>query len=192
MPVRSDQLNCRLRMLGPADFPLIGQVDRSEVNSANYLAEPSEDGLALRLTRVAADPPVRIGPWNEADVKRRIDLWQPVVEAGGLLLGAFAGEKLCGFGVLGSVKKDRSAELHALFIDAGFRRGGVGGLLLRELERIAMERGGASIWCQSNRTASAVEFYLKHGYRPISLQSNHLVRHRPGDPVMGKPLQSTV
>jgi hypothetical protein len=62
-------------------------------------------------------------------------------------------------------------------------------LLLRELERLARRSGASSVWFGSNRTASAVEFYLKHGYRPISLNSNLLVQHRSGDPIMAKLLR---
>src|SRR5688572_8145148 len=97
------QSQCKLRVLGVADFPLIAQVDRSELNSAEYLAMPSDDGLSLRLTRVPIDPPARIGPWGEEGAKMRIGWWRPQVEAGGCLLGAFREENLCGFGVLGPV-----------------------------------------------------------------------------------------
>jgi ribosomal protein S18 acetylase RimI-like enzyme len=179
-----------LRHLAAEDLLLISQVDRSETNVANYLAVPSEDGLGLRLSRVAVDPPSAIGPWSDADVKTRVSWWKPEVEAGGLLVGAFSDEKLCGFGVLGPVQKDGSIELHALFVDAGCRRSGIGELLLNELERAATNGAAVSIWCASNRTASAVEFYLKHGYRPMSLNDNTLVPHRTGDPVLAKSLRS--
>jgi len=178
-----------LRALDATDLALVGQVDRSESNTAEYVALPSDDGLSLRLTRVPVDPPSHIPPWGEAAVAMRIGWWKPEVEAGGFFLGAFHQQTLCGFGVLGPVKEDRSIELHALFVDAGCRRSGVGGLLLRELERAAMRLGASSVWCGSNRTASAVEFYLKHGYRVISLNSNAVVRHRSGDPVMAKLLR---
>lgn len=180
-----------IRYLAADDFFLIAQVERSEANVADYLALPSEDGLGLRLSRVPVDPPLRIGPWDEAGVKTRIDWWRPEVEAGGFFIGAFRDKKLCGFGVLGPVKKDGSIELHALFVDAGCRRSGVGELLLKELERAATNRAAVSIWCASNRTASAVEFYLKHGYRPIGLNDNTLVPHRTGDPVLAKSLPRT-
>ncbi len=113
------------------------------------------------------------------------------MDAGGCFLGAFRDSRLCAFGVIGPVKDDRSVELHALFVDAGCRRCGVGGLLLGKLERHARDCGAASIWCESNCTASAVEFYLKHGFCPITLNSNELVQHRVGDPVLAKSLLAT-
>jgi hypothetical protein len=96
------------------------------VNAAEYVAVASDDGLGLRLSRVPLDPPSRIGPWGNAGVEARIGSWRPEVESGGFYIGAFREARLCGFGVLGPVEKDGSAELHALFVDAGCRRSGVG------------------------------------------------------------------
>ncbi len=68
------------------------------------------------------------------------------------------------------------------------RRSRIGSRLMREVESMVHARGAKSMWLGSNRTASAVEFYLKQGYKVISLNSNELVAHRLGDPVFAKEL----
>lgn len=177
----------RLERLDADDLPRISEVDRAERVEAEYLARPTADGRGLALKRVALDPALEIPTWSEYGVEVRVREWRPQVEAGGVFEGAFLDSKLVGFGVLGP-ERDASAEVCALFVDAGQRRAGVGGLLMARLEELARERGVRALWLGSNRTASSVEFYLKHGFGVISLNSNALVAHRPGDPVFAKSL----
>ena len=178
----------QLKELGSDDFARIAEVDRTELVEAEYVAVQSDDGRGLRLERSEIDPPQHTGPWTEKGVEHRIDLWKPEVEAGGLFVGAFRDLTLVGFAVPGPVQSDRSRELCALFVDFHHRHHSVGSHLLSWVERVARERGARSLWVGSNRTASAVEFYLQHGCKVISLNSNAIVKHHSGDPVFAKEL----
>lgn len=167
---------------------MIEQVDRSELVEAEYMAGQSSDGRSLTLRRLEKSPPERIGPWSAEDVDQRIADWKPQIESEGLLLGAFRGEKLIGFAALSSRVPDGSAELLALFVDAKHRRLGVGSLLMEAVEDLARQRGIRALLIASNRTASSVEFYLKHGCKAITLRNNSVIRHGPEDPVFAKQL----
>jgi len=167
---------------------MIEQVDRSELVEAEYVADQSSDGRSLTLRRVEKSPPERIGPWSPEDVDRRVADWKPQIEGEGLLLGAFLGERLIGFAALSSEVSDGSAELLALFVDAKHRRSGVGSLLMEAVEDLARQRGIRALFIASNRTASSVEFYLKHGCKAITLRTNSILRHGPEDPVFAKQL----
>ncbi len=109
------------------------------------------------------------------------------VEAGGAFFGALLGSRLLGFAVIGAPLQG-AAELCALFVDRRYPRSGRGSLLMDHVERAARDLGAKSPWLGSNSTASAVEFYLKHGCEAISPNRNDLARHRPADPVFWKPL----
>ena len=95
---------------------------------------------------------------------------------------------LVGFAALGPKLADASAELLGLFIDAGQRRQGIGSLLMSQTERLARQRGVQAIFLSSNRTCSAVEFYLKHGCKAITLRNRFVVKHWKADPVFAKEL----
>lgn len=85
------------------------------------------------------------------------------VEKESVIIGIFEGEQLLGVGVMsneGTVYK-----IEYLCVDSDIQSSGIGGKLLRHLEKIAMERGGEKI-CMDARV-SAEPFYLRHGYKAI-------------------------
>ena len=177
-----------IRECGPEALDRVAEVDRTERVEAEYIAVQSDDGRSLALERAEVDPPLHIGPWTVKGIERRIKLWKPKVDAGGLFLGAFMELRLVGFAILGPVQSDQSCQLCALFVDSHHRRRDIGSRLLSRAERVARERGGASLWIDSNGTASAVEFYLRQGYEAIGLNSNALVKHRIGHLVFARAL----
>ena len=181
-------MEIELREMDLKEIWLIEQVDRSERVEAKYVADRSADGMGLSLRRVPKDPPGETGPWGKRGVEARINLWRPKLEKGGVMLGAFDRERLVGFGILGPKLRDGSAELCAIFVDTEYRRSGIGSRLMGEIEMRARERGVSALSIGSNPTASAVEFYLKHGCKVITLSDNSLIKHRPGDPVFAKEL----
>ena len=174
------------------DLHRIGEVDRTETVVARHLARRSSDGLSLTLTRFVKDPPGYQPPWDERAVEHRVNLWRPELEQGGLFLGAFDGEKLAGFAILGHKHNDESAELAAVFVDAGCRRTGLGSILVREIEERARKLNIRSLFIHANWTESAVMFCLKHGYQVLALCDNSDVGHKKGDPEFVKALSGEV
>ena len=177
-----------IRPMQPEELERIAEVNRAELVNAQYQAAASPDGRGLVLQKVSQSPPVRISPWGPTDVEQRIAAWRPAVAAGGVMIGALSEGRLVGFAVLGPRQDDKTAELLALFVDAARRRRGIGSLLLEEVERRARQQGAAAVFTASNRTASAVDFYLKQGYHAISLKSDLAVCQRLTDPVFAKRL----
>ncbi|MFC1736102.1 GNAT family N-acetyltransferase [Candidatus Hydrogenedentota bacterium] len=185
-------MQIELRELTVNDLPRIGEVDRTEMNAARHIARRSEDGLSLTLTREVMDPPGYNPPWSEEGIERRMNLWRPELEQDGVFVGAFDGEKFAGFAILGHMFRDKSAELAAIFVDAAYRRTGIGAQLVREIERRAVEKGIEALFVHANWTESAVKFYLKHGYRILALSDNSVVKHKKGDPEFAKALTEEV
>jgi GNAT superfamily N-acetyltransferase len=61
-----------------------------------------------------------------------------------------------------------ACQLRGMAVDPGYQRRGVGGRLLAEIERVALENGVGLIW--ANARAPAAEFYRKYGWEIVSEQ----------------------
>jgi putative acetyltransferase len=69
--------------------------------------------------------------------------------------------RIAGFGAIVGANN----ELRAMYVAAAFGRRGVGSALLRELERLAKERGCGELHMHSSLTAAP--FYVQHGYQDL-------------------------
>jgi len=144
------------------DLQRIREVDRTELIAAKYEVVRSADGLSLSLVERACDPPEEFPNWDEEGRVGRREWWQRELAGGGAAFGAFLGERLVGFAV--TVTPRRAAEVLGIFVDAGFRRGGIGGRLLAAAEEYAKDAGAPVVYLHPNLTVAAVGFYRKHGY----------------------------
>jgi ribosomal protein S18 acetylase RimI-like enzyme len=167
----------------------IGEVNREELVMAEYVTVPDDSGFGLRAVRTEKSPPEQTPHWSRQGAEGRANSWKPSVEQGGYFYGAFDGDLLAGFVILGPRKSDDSGEIVALFVHRDQRRTGIGRKLMRKAEEEAIARGYASLFLYSNPTESAVGFYLKEGYRIVGLISKEIVRSLPGDIVMAKRLE---
>ncbi|MGH8180876.1 MAG: GNAT family N-acetyltransferase [Steroidobacteraceae bacterium] len=85
---------------------------------------------------------------------------------------AEVGGVIAGFGAI----VERGNELRAVYVAARFAGRGIGSALLKELERLAKERGCTELHMDSSVTAAA--FYQRNGYQVLehaehSLKSGH-------------------
>jgi GNAT superfamily N-acetyltransferase len=181
-------MRIELRPITAEHLPRIAEVDRSETVRAKYVARRTPDGVGLTLVRVGVEPPEELPHWSEQGAAGRAAEWGAKVRAGGTGLGAFDGEALVGFAVIGPMAADDTVELVALFVHAGYRGRGIGEMLMRAAEGAAKARGARAMWIASSATASAVEFYLRHGCQLLKLCDNSDVPHQVGDPMFVRVL----
>jgi ribosomal protein S18 acetylase RimI-like enzyme len=80
-----------------------------------------------------------------------------------VILGMFEAGQLLGVGVMSN--KEDSYKLEYLCVDSQRQKGGIGGELLRRLEKIAEAQGGEKIWMDAR--VSAERFYKRHGYQAV-------------------------
>ncbi len=132
------------------------------------------------------DTPRTNPAWGEKGTEGRIRDWKPFLDKGGVLLGSFDSDRLAGFVILGPAKRDRSAEVVALFIDRDYRRRGIGAELMSRIEQKALARGIETLYLYSNPTVSSASFYLKTGFQITGLVSKQIVRSLSGDIIMAK------
>ena len=178
----------RVRPMRVEEIERIGEVNREEKVEAVYVAEPSAEGMGLAMRLVAKDPPDEAPAWGDEGVTARARAWRPKLVEGGAMFGAFAGERLVAFAILGPKQWDSSVELVALFVDTDFRRDGLGERLLRQATAEALGRGATAMLLHSNETVSSMTFYLKHGFQLVQLGTRNIVRALGGGLVLAKRL----
>jgi GNAT superfamily N-acetyltransferase len=137
------------------------EIDRSEEATLHYrqigrrlLSEPVKDSIPNFLEE---------GPHSVAQLVAR---WQPVVDEGGVLLGAFADSDLAGIALLGNDVAPGMRQVALLFVSRPYRRRGVATALMDAVEELARQKNAEALYVSSVPTDSAVGFYLGRGFRP--------------------------
>lgn len=165
-----------VRVLDASELGRIGEIDRSERITQQYKAS----GGDLEVIEVDIDAP-RWGEPGESPVQHRIDAWSPVLEAGGLLIGAFDREDLVGFAIYDPKLSEGVAQLTALFVTRPTRGRGVGKRLAEEVFRLARADGARSVYVSATPTRATVDFYLKRGFVPLAEPDEELLALEPDD-----------
>ena len=96
-------------------------------------------------------------------------LVRQLLARGDLWLAARAGEALVGF-AHGHVLDGSDYKLDKLYVHSDWQRHGIGGLLIAELARHALDRNAQRLVLRVNRqNQTAIDAYLKHGFRVATL-----------------------
>lgn len=135
------------------------EIDRSEEIAVHY----RQVGMQLEATEVNEAVPT-FPPEGPYSVDVLVAEWQPAVDAGGVLLGAFDDRRLAGIGLLGDEVSDGVRQVALLFVSRPYRRRGVAGALLDEMERVASDAHATALYVSSVPSESAVGFYLSRGF----------------------------
>ncbi len=124
--------------------------EKIDIHIIEYCSEDYKQSLALRHE-------VLRKPWGHSIEEDDLDH-----EANDLLLGAFAGERLIGFGTLVWRKGD-TAQARYMAIDEAWRKHGIGSRILSALEETARSADKSKMIL--NAREKAIPFYEKHGYK---------------------------
>lgn len=177
----------RISELDPNDATRVGDIDRTETIRKGYRVE---DG---RLTTM--DVEWEAPPWfADADeshghsVANKVSFVQSIVEKGGLLWGAFDGDRLVGIAALQPRLTDTMAQLAFLHVSNGYRRQGIASRLFDKMETLARESGARSFYVSATPTGSAVGFYTSRGFEMTQSPHPELFELEPEDIHMTKPL----
>src|SRR5687768_10591222 len=100
-----------VREMAASKLARIAEIDRSEHITQQY---KSRDG-GLELIDVDIRAP-RWGEPGEHTVEHYVDSWKQVLDRGGVLLGAFDGDRLVGFAVYDPSLPESGANLAALHV----------------------------------------------------------------------------
>ena len=150
-----------IRRLGLGDLDLIGEIDRSEHIDAEFTVVDGR--LVERPVSMEEVPPWDPVGTGEYSVAEKIEFCRPIVDRGGVLLGAFDDDRVMGVAVVEGSFEPGLAWLTFLHVSRPFRRRGVASALWERAEQIARRAGAKAMYVSATPTGSAVGFYLSRG-----------------------------
>jgi len=175
-----------VKQLATNDIERIGEIDRTEQVTIGY------NYLNGNLETEAVN--WNIPRWYTHDethafsVASHIRQWKPMLEAGGVMIGALDNDALAGFAILRYRLTDKMAQLAALFVSKDYRRQGIAEQMVDEVVRLAKADGAHTLYVSATPSESAVGFYLSQGFQPTDNPHPELFALEPEDIHMVKPL----
>ena len=174
-----------IKCLDESDITRIAEIDRSEHVTRSYVYR---DGK-LETREVDWHVP----RWftdgrREHSVQALIDKWAPILEQGGVLLGALDGDVLAGLAMLRYKLSDTVAQLALLHVSRACRRQDIATRLFLEACRLASEDGAEELYVSATPSESAVGFYGSRGCRLAEQVNKELYAEEPEDIHMIKTL----
>ena len=167
-----------IRHLSPDDLKLIGAIDRSEKVAIGYEVQ----GGAL----IASEVDWVVPEWSpdgpdQHSVRAKIDFCRPVLDRGGILLGAFDEGAVMGVAVVDPVFEPGMAWLAFLHVGRPHRRRGAASALWTEVEGIALASAAHTIYVSATPSESAIGFYLSRNCVLASTPHPELHAKEPED-----------
>ncbi|HTN79413.1 MAG TPA: GNAT family N-acetyltransferase [Acidimicrobiales bacterium] len=174
-----------VRGLDRTELSRVAEIDRSERIEVQY----EQHGTEL----VARHGTWNAKPWDpdghgEHSVKAQVHMLERYVDAGGIALGAFAGEGLVGIGVVVPHLRPGIAQLAYLMVTAPCRATGVGSRLCERLDEIAHAAGDSEMVVTATPSENTVRFYRGRGFEPMAEPFVELFELEPEDVHMHKRL----
>ena len=180
-------MTVEIRRLESDELRRVVEIDRTERIDTIYVQRGTE------LEPVAGDfsaPPWRADGEGEHSLAHQVEECARYSAHGGICLGAFAGERLVGIGIVVPHVRAGVAQLAYLHVSDGFRGRGVGVRLAAGLERLACDAGDRTMVVSATPSANTVGFYLRRGFAPTATPLPELLELEPDDVHMEKRLGS--
>ena len=145
-----------IKQLDQSQITLLADLDRSEQVTVNYIYN------AGQIETKTVD--WQVPRWSEDHVARHIQDLRPMLAAGAILFGAFAGDQLAGIAILQLKLTETMAQLVFLHVSRAYRRQGVARRFTEEMVRLAKEEGATEMYVSATPSGSAVGFYTSQGF----------------------------
>jgi ribosomal protein S18 acetylase RimI-like enzyme len=166
-----------IKQLPASDIERIAEIDRSEHVTVLYRAEQGR----LVAEEVDMAVPAWYSEGDEYSVQAKLKHWRPILDEGGVLLGALDGEQLAGFAILRYRLDEGMAQLAVLHVSRPYRRQGIAGQLTEEVCRLARADGARSLYVSATPSNSAVGFYTNLGFTLVDQPHPELFALEPED-----------
>jgi GNAT superfamily N-acetyltransferase len=174
-----------LRALGRHEVSRVAEIDRHERIEVLY----EQHGTQLVERHGHWEAP----GWDpegtgEHSVAAKVREAEQYVDGGGVVVGAFADDRLVGIGIVLPHIRAQIAQLAFLHVSAPFRKTGVGTRLSDQLDQIARDVGATEMVVSATPSVNTVRFYLARGFHPTERPLVELLQVEPDDIHMRKPL----
>ena len=168
----------KIRQMAASELDRIGEIDRSEHVTQEYSYR--------RGSLERRDVDVRVPPWSrrgdhEHSVQGKVKAWQPTLDRGGTLVGAFDADTLVGFAIYQRHLAEGMANLAVLHVSRSYRRKGIASLLVEEIARLARADSARRVYVSATPSGPTVEFYRSHGFEPTDEPNEALFALEPDD-----------
>ncbi len=167
-----------IRHMATSELERIAEIDRSEHVTQEYSYRSGS--LEKRNVDVRVPTWLRSGN-HEHSVQANVGAWQPILDRGGTLVGAFDGDILVGFAIYRPDLEEGVATLSVLHVSRSYRRHGIGSLLTGEVARLARSHGARRLYVSATPSGPTVEFYRSHGFEPTDEPNQALFALEPLD-----------
>jgi len=173
------------RTLGRTELSRVVEIDRGERIEVRYDQHGTQlDAQHGNWSASAWDPDGH----GEHSVEAQVRTLERYVDSGGIALGAFAGGRLAGIGVVVPHLRPGVAQLAFLHVSAPWRATGIGGRLSEQLEQLALTAGDSHIVVSATPSENTVRFYRGRGFQPVAEPLAELFELEPQDVHMRKVL----
>ena len=169
-----------IRPITRVGLRLVEQIDVSEEDDTSYHQHGEELQVVAKTWRRPR--------WDAAQCARRCAEYATIMDAGGVVLGAFDGESLAGIASLRYRLTPDLAQLATLHVSRAYRRRKVARELVAEIVRRVREDGAHGLYVSATPSRSAVGFYRSQGFRPVAEPHPELFALEPDDIHMILPL----
>ena len=166
-----------IRRLDRSELVRVGEIDRTERVDVIYRQHGTQ------LEEVPGEwsaSPWRQGASDHSIIGQHQELMR-LAEAGGIAIGAFAGTRLVGIGVVVPHLRPTVAQLAYMYVSNGYRSVGIGGKLSDQLEEIAMHSGDTEMVVSATPSVNTVCFYMNRGFEPMADPLPDLFALEPDD-----------
>ncbi len=167
-----------IRQMRDSELIRISEIDRSEEVSQDYFMR--EGALHMKEVKWSIPAWTNQGEGNHS-VPHKISEWQPWVEEGGTMLGAFDGDSLAGFSIYRPDISEGVDQLAVLHVSRSHRRKGVGVALAAEVIKLARNNDARQIYVSSAPTKGTVDFYQSLGFQLADEVNQELFELEPED-----------
>lgn len=139
----------------------VGEVDRTEHVTRAYVYR--DGGLLLEGVDWHVPPWFSDGRGSHS-VQGNIDDWTPLLEQGGMMLGALDDDRLVGFAIYRPRLEEGMGQLAVLHVDCAYRGQGIGRALAEQVARLAQANGERRLYVSATPSAPTVDFYRSCGF----------------------------
>ena len=167
-----------LRSLQRSEIDLIWQqISRRELITQNYIQNQPH----LELVDCFFD----VQHWDSYHLENDPPKLKQLYDQGSIFIGAFdASEKLVGISVVSNqiiADYPHAKLLHYFYVDADQQGQGIGATLMQAAKESAKQLGANQLYISATPSRRTVDFYIKHGARPLSAPDKQLWQLEPGD-----------
>jgi GNAT superfamily N-acetyltransferase len=159
--------------MNSSELERITEIDRSEHVTQYYVHK--DGGLERK------DVDWKVARWSADELEANMEAWQPLVDRGGVLLGAFEAADLVGFAIYRPHLTEYMGQFAVLYVNRDSRHQGIGSTLTEEVIGLAREDGARKLYVSATPSVATVEFYRSRGFEVTSEPNPELLELEPED-----------